>query len=60
MVSHNLRVLKDYGLVASRTLEQERFYHLTDRVNGSPNGRFVHLQVGCLKEETVVFNLLLD
>lgn len=60
MVSHNLRVLKDYGLVASRTLEQKRFYHLTDRVRGSPNGRFVHLEVGCLREETVVFKLLLD
>ncbi len=60
MVSHNLRVLKDYGLVASRTFEQKRFYHLTDRVSGSPNGRFVQLQVGGLREETVVFKLLLD
>ena len=60
MVSHNLRVLKDHGLVASRTLEQKRFYHLTDRVSGSPNGRFVHLQVHGKKAETVVFQLLLD
>ncbi|MEE8154584.1 MAG: ArsR family transcriptional regulator [Phycisphaerales bacterium] len=60
MVSHNLRVLKDHGLVASRTLEQKRFYHLTDRVSGSPNGRFVHLEIGCVREETVVFKLLFD
>lgn len=60
MVSHNLRVLKDHGLVASRTLEQKRFYHLTNRVSGTPNGRLVDLQVRCKKDETVVFHLLLD
>ena len=60
MVSHNLRVLKDHGLVASRTVKQKRFYHLTNRVRGTPNGRFVNLQVHCKTEETVVFHLLLD
>ncbi len=60
MVSHNLGVLRQHGLVACRTVKQKRFYHLTDRVSGTPNGRLVDLQVRCNREETVVFHLLLD
>ena len=58
MVSHNLRILRDNGLVKAQRRKQKRIYHLTDRVRGSRNGEFVQLSIRSEQGEAVVFHLL--
>lgn len=60
MVSHNLRILRDNGLVEAQRRRQKRIYHLTDRVRGSPNGEFVQLSIRSEQGESVVFHLLMS
>ena len=58
MVSHNLRILRDNGLVKAQRRKQKRIYHLTDRVRDSRNGEFVQLSIRSEQGEAVVFHLL--
>lgn len=58
LVSHNLRILRNNGLVKAQRRKQKRIYHLTDRVRGSRNGEFVHLSICSEQGESVVFQLL--
>ena len=58
MVSHNLRILRDNGLVRVQRRKQKRIYHLTDRVRGSRSGEFMQLSISSEPGESVVFQLL--
>ncbi len=60
MVSHNLRILRNNGLVKAQRRKQKRIYHLTDRVRGSRNGKFVQLSICSEQGEAVVFHLLMS
>lgn len=58
LISHNLSILKNNGLVDCQRLKQRKVYHLTQRVQGSPNGRFIHLSILLPTGESAVFEVL--
>ena len=58
LISHNLSVLKANGLVDAQRIKRMKVYYLTERVHGSPNGRFIELDIHLPTGETARFKLL--
>ena len=60
LISHNLRLLRENGLVQVRRWGRHHVYGVTDQLHSSANGQFVELEVRSLRGERLVFHLLPD
>lgn len=61
LVSHNLRLLRENGLVKAAHLGRNRFYHLTDQmIKSSLDGDKLQIEIICKRREKIVFHLVLN
>lgn len=61
LVSHNLRLLRENGLVKAARLGRNRFYHLTDElIRCSLDGQDLQIEINCQRREKIVFHLVLN